>query len=108
MTFHGRSNPGKKKCRIGYQHKQGNTFQVHQTAVEEAGQAADPDTDRADPDPAEPSPTKKKRSDNNWQSARGIVARDKKVEIVFLQRDSLDKSNVSISKTVSQQKAKVI
>ena len=35
------------------------------------------------------------------------MARDKMVEIVFLQRDSLDKSNVSISKTVSQQKAKV-
>ena len=77
MTFHGRSNTGKNKCSIGYQHKQGNTFQLHKNAVEEAGQAADPDPDRADTDPAEPPPTKKERSDNNWRSTRGIVARDK-------------------------------
>ena len=38
---------------------------------------------------------------------RGIVARYKKVEIVFLKRDSLAKSNVSLSKSVSEQKAKV-
>ena len=35
------------------------------------------------------------------------MARDKKVEIVFLKQDALAKSNVSLSKTVSQQKAKV-
>ena len=50
---------------------------------------------------------KKERSDNNWRSARGIVARDKKVERVFLQWDALDKSNVSLSKSVSGQKSKV-
>ena len=50
---------------------------------------------------------KKERSDNNWRSARGIVARDKKVEIVFLQRDALAKSNVSLYKIVSEQKSKV-
>ena len=99
MTFHGRSNPGKKKCSIGYRYKQGNTFQVHQTSVEAAVSAADPDP--ADPDPAEPPPTKKERSDNNWRSARGILARYKKVERVFLQRDALAKSNVYLSKTVS-------
>ena len=98
MTFHGRSNPGKKKCTIGYQHKQGKTFQVHKTSVEAARLAADPDP--ADPDPAEPRPTKKEQSDNNWRSAREIVARDKKVKRVFLQRDALAKSNESLSKTV--------
>ena len=80
---------------------------MHKTDVEEAGQAADPDPDRADPDPAEPPPTKKERSDNNWQSTRVIVARDKKVEIVLLQQDALAKRNVSFSKTVYQQKSKV-
>ena len=69
------------------------------------GPAADPDPD--DPDPAKPPPTKKERSDNNWRSARVIVVQDKKVEIIFLQRDALAKSNVSLSKTASQQKAKV-
>ena len=128
MTFHGRSNPGKNKCSIGYRHKQGKNFRLHKTAVEEAGQAADHDPDCAypdldeppptkqaadhDPDCAypdldEPPPTKKERSDNNWRSARGIVARDKKLEIVFLQRDALAKSNVSLSKIVSEQKSKV-
>ena len=102
MTLHGRSNPGKKKCSIGYQHKQGKTFQLHKTAVEEAVHP-----DRADPDPDESPPTKKERSDNNWRSARRIVARDKKAEIVFLQPDALDKSNVSLSKIVSEQKSKV-
>ena len=104
MSFHGRSNPGKNKCSIRYRHKQGKTFQLQKTAVGEAGQAADPDPDCADPDPAEPPPKKKERSDNNWRSARGIVARDKKVEIVFLQRDTLAKSNVSLSKSVSEKK----
>ena len=59
MTFHGRSNPGKNKCSIVYRHKQGKTFQLHKTDVEEAGQIVDPDPDRADPDPTEPSPTKR-------------------------------------------------
>ena len=94
----------KNKCSIGYRHKQGKTFQLHKTAVDEAGQAADPDPDRADPDSAEPPPPTKERSDNNWRSARGIVARDKKVERVFFQRDALAKSNVSLSKSVSEQK----
>ena len=128
MTFHGRSNPGKNKCSIGYRHKQGKNFRLHKTAVEEAGQAsdhdpdctypdldeppptkqaADHDPDCAYPDLDEPPPTKKERSDNNWRSARGIVARDKKLEIVFLQRDALAKSNVSLSKIVSEQKSKV-
>ena len=35
------------------------------------------------------------------------MARNKKVEIVFLQRDALDKSNVSLSKIVSEQNFKV-
>ena len=107
MTFHRRSNPGKNKCSIGYRHKQGKTFQLQKTDVEEAGRAADPDTYRADPDPAEPPPTKKELSDNNWRSAQGIVARDKNVERVFLQRDALAKRNVSLSKSVSEQKSKV-
>ena len=51
---------------------------MHKIAVEEVGQAADPDPDRADTDPDEPPPTKKERSDNNWRSAQGIVAREKK------------------------------
>ena len=76
---------------------------MNQTYVEAAGSAVD--ADLADPDPAKP-PTKKERSDNNWRSARGIVARNKKVEIVFLQRDSLAKSNVYLSKTVSKKKVK--
>ena len=59
MTFHGRSNPGKNKCSIGYRHKQGKTFQFHKTDIEEAGKAADPDPDRADPDPYEPPPKKR-------------------------------------------------
>ena len=84
MTFHGGSNTGKSKCGIAYQHKQGKTFQLHKTAVEEAGQETDPDPNCADPDPAEPPPTKNERSDNNWRSAQGIVARDKKVKRVFL------------------------
>ena len=105
MTFHGRSNPGKNKCSIGYLHKQGNTFQVHQTAVEAEGPADDPYPDG--PDPAEPPPTKKERSENNWRSAQGIVAQDQKVERVFFQQDSLDKSNVPLSKNVSQQKSRV-
>ena len=50
---------------------------MHQTDFEAAGPAADPDPD--DPDPVEPPPTKKEWSDNNWRSAQGIVARDKKV-----------------------------
>ena len=75
MTFHGRSNPGKNKCSIVYHHKQGKTFRLHKTAVEEAGQAADHDPDRPDPDLDEPPPTKKERSDNNWRSARGHVTK---------------------------------
>ena len=80
---------------------------MHKTSVEEAEQAANPGPDRADPDPYEPPPTKKERSDNIWRSPRGIVARDKKVERVFLQRDALAKINVSLSISVSEQKAKV-
>ena len=105
MTFHGRSNPGKNKCSIGYRHEQGHTFQVHQTAVEAAGPAADPDT--TDTDPAGPPLTKKERSNNNWRSTRGIVVQDKKVERVFFQQDAMAKSNVSLSKTVCQKKSKV-
>ena len=67
MTFHGRSNPDKNNCSIVYQHKQGKTIQVHQTAVEAAGPAADPDP--ADQEPAESPPTKKERSGNNWRSS---------------------------------------
>ena len=55
MTFHGRSNPGKNKCCIGYWNKQGNTFQLNQTAVEAVGPASDPV--HADPDPDKPPPT---------------------------------------------------
>ena len=80
---------------------------MYKTAVEEAGQSADPDPDCADPDPAELPPTKNERYDNNWRSAKGIVARDKKVEIVFFQRNSLAKSNVSLSKSVSEKKSNV-
>ena len=107
MTFHGRLNPGKNKCSIGYQHKQGRTFQLQKTDVKEAGQAADPDPGCADPDPDEPPPTKNERSDNNWRSARVIVARGERVERVFLQRDTLAKRNLSLSKSVSEQKSKV-
>ena len=78
MNFHGRSNPGKNKCSIGYRHKQGKNFQLHKNDVEEEGQAADPDPDCADPDLEEPPPTKKEQSDNNWWSVQGIVAREKK------------------------------
>ena len=35
------------------------------------------------------------------------MAQDKKVDRVFLQRDALAKSNVSLSKIVSEQKSKV-
>ena len=59
MTFHGRSNPGKNKCSIGYRHKQGKIFQLHKNAVEEAVQAADHDPDHADPDPDESPPKKR-------------------------------------------------
>ena len=65
MTFHGRSNPGKNKCSIRYRHKQGKTFQLHKTAVEEAVRGSDPDPDRDDPYTKSPPLEKKERSDNN-------------------------------------------
>ena len=77
---------------------------MQKNSVEAEGPAADPDT--ADQEPAKSPPTKKERSDKNWRSARVIVAREKKVEIVFLLRDALAKSNVYLSKTVSKKRSR--
>ena len=49
----------------------------------------------------------KKRSDDNWRVARAVLSRDKNIEQLSLKRDALAKSNVALSKTVSEQNATV-
>ena len=107
MVFHGRQLQDSLKSKIGNPVRRANTYRVYTGAVTHAGPAGLDDSNPVDPDPEQPPPIKRQLSNDNWRVARAICSRDKKVDQVSLERDTLTKSNIALNETVIQQKATV-
>ena len=79
MVFHGEHPFDSKISFIGKRQKKGHTYRAHQIGVEEglvnAAAGLDDLNPAAEPDPAEPPPVKKQRSDNNWRVSNWRVFR---------------------------------
>ena len=84
MVFHGTIS-SKKKSDIGRKRKIGSSFQRHKDAIARTEAVNQP---RAETTSAETTqPPQKRRADNQWRAAKGIVSRDKMVQQITMERD---------------------
>ena len=102
----------KKKSKIGYRDKKGNSYADNQTAVVAAGEdvgATANDTDSANPFPQPPANIP--RADKNWEDKylvqRALNYRDNKVAKLLLKSNDLSKNNESLKGTVHEQKSTI-
>ena len=102
----------KKKSKIGYWDKKGNSYADYQKDVAAAGEdvgenANDTDSAISVPQP----PAKIPRSDKNWadnyQVQRALNYRDNKVAKLWLKSNDLSKNNQSLKGTVHKQKSTI-
>ena len=102
----------KKKSKIGYRNKKGNSYADNQTAVTAAGEdvgATANDTESANPVPQPPA--KIPRADKNWadnyQVQRALNYRDNKISKLLLKSNDLSKKNESLKCTLHEQKSTI-
>ena len=102
----------KKKSKIGYRDKKGNSYADNQTAVAAAGEdigATANDADSANPVPQPPA--KIPRADKNWadnyQVQRALNYCDNKVAKLLLKSNDLSKKNESLKGTMHKQKSTI-
>ena len=102
----------KKRSKIGYRDKKGNSYADYQKAVSAAGEdvgetANDTESDISVPQP----PAKIPRDDKNWadnyQVQRALNYRDNKVAKLWLKSNDLSKKNQSLEGTVHKQKSTI-
>ena len=102
----------KKKSKIRYQDKKGNSYSDNRTAVaaarEDVGATAN-DTDSANPVPQHPAkiPQAGKNWTDNYQVQRALNYRDNKVAKLLFESNDLSKKNEYLKGTVHEQKSTI-
>ena len=102
----------KKKSKIGYRDKKGNSYANNQIAIAAAGEdlwATANGTDSANPVPQPPAkiPQDNNIWANNYQFQRALNYRDNKVAKLLLKSNDLSKKNESLKCTVHEQKSTI-
>ena len=95
----------KKKSKIGYRDKKGNSYADYQKSVAAAGEdvgetANDTDSAISVPQPPTKIPRVDKSWEDNYQVHKALNYRDNKVEKLWLKSNDLSKKNQSLKGTV--------
>ena len=112
MVFPSGQPSRKKKSKIGYRDKKGNSFSDNQKAIAAAGEdavATANDTDSVNLVPQTPAkiPWADKNWADNYKFQRVLNYHDKKVAKLLLKSNYLSKKNESLKGTVQEQKSTI-